>query len=91
MAWTNFNDRAQAADVVRNLVGQLRTVHAAAVQLRDARALYLAGTDATFNAVFDQLISTAGDRTEISGVITQLTALVITDWEANHPSLLGLS
>lgn len=89
MAWDTFTTRADAADRVRNLLGTVRTIHVAAQQLRDARALYLAGTDPVFNAVFDQLISTSGDRAELSAMIAQLTGLCITDWEANHPSVLG--
>jgi hypothetical protein len=89
MAWETFETRATAADQVRNLVGNIRTVHFIATQLRDARALYLAGTNPAFNAVFDQLVSTAQDRTELSAMIAALTALVITDWEANHPAVLG--
>lgn len=90
MAWTDFQARSTATDRVKNIVHALQQVHAIAVNLRDARALYIAGTDPTFNQVFDALMHTAGDRSEVNGMIVQLTALAITDWEAAHAALLGL-
>lgn len=91
MAWTDFDARADAAIRVRNVALLLRQAHQIATQLRDAKALYAAGTDPVFNAVFDRLINTPGDRTEAGGMIDQLTALCVTDWEAAHAALLGLT
>lgn len=91
MAWTDFDARVNAVDRVRNIRHMLQQVRTIALVLRDAKALYAAGTDPTFNAVFNQLINTPGDRTEAGGMIDQLTALCVTDWEANHPELLGLT
>lgn len=91
MAWTDFQARSSATDRVKNIVHALQQVHVIAITLRDARALYQAGTDPTFNQVFDALIHTAGDRTEVNGMIVQLTALALTDWETAHSALLGLT
>lgn len=90
MAWTTYDDRARATGQVRNLIGQIRTVHAATVILRDAKALYQAGTDPVFNNVFNELINSPADRTELATMIDQLVALCVTDWEAAHREALGL-
>lgn len=90
MAFTDAAARLRAADNVRNVLGKIRTVHAMAIELRDVKALYLAGTNPTFNTVFDAIFDTAADRAELGVMIDQLTALCVTDWEANHSAVLGL-
>lgn len=90
MSFAQAEQRAQAVGHARGVLGRLRTAHTIAVELRDARALYAAGTDPAFNAAFDALYNTAADRTELAAMINQLTALCVTDWEVNHPEALGL-
>lgn len=90
MAWATYDARTDATDRVRNLIGTLRTVHALAVILRDGKDLYQAGTDPVFNAVFNELINSAADRTELAAMINQLTALCVTDWEVVHREALDL-
>lgn len=89
MAFDTAQQRIDAVGRVGNILGTLRTVHHFALLLRDARALYQAGTDPAFNAAFDAIFNAAGDRSELSTMIVQLTALVITDWEASHGGVLG--
>lgn len=91
MSFTAAQQRIDAAQQVSNILGKLHTIHQFAVELRDARALYLAANDPTFNAVFETILNVAADRTEISGMIVDLTALVITDWESLHPGALMLT
>lgn len=90
MAWANYDARTEATDRVRNLIGTLRTIHALALILRDGKDLYQSGADSVFNTIFNELINTPADRTELSAMINQLTALCITDWEAAHGDALGL-
>ena len=85
MSFAAAEQRIDAIEQVGRLLGTLRTVHQFAVHLRDARALYLAATDPAFNAAFEAIFNTSADRTELAAMIAQLTALVITDWEAAHP------
>jgi hypothetical protein len=89
MAFDTATTRITAVERAGNTLGQLRTVYTYAQRLRDAKALYLAGTDPVFNAAFEALF-TGADRTELATMIDQLTALCITDWEANHPSAIGI-
>lgn len=90
MAFAQVEQRARAVSHARGVLDRLRGIHQMAIDLRDARALYIAGTDPVFNAAFDALYNAAGDRTELAGMINDLTALVITDWEAVHSAVLGL-
>lgn len=90
MAFEDAEERAKAVGRARNVLGNLRTAHAIAIRLRDDRALYQSGSDPTFNAAFDALYNTPADRTELAAMISDLTALCITDWEAAHRAPLGL-
>lgn len=91
MSFSTAQQRIDAIGKVGNILGILRTVHLFAIELRDARALYLAATDPAFNAAFDAIFNAAADRTEVAAMIAQLTALAISDWEANHPDVLGVT
>ena len=90
MSFATAQQRIDAVGQVGNILGKLRTIHQFAVELRDARALYLAGTDPTFNAAFDAVFNVAGDRSELASVIASLTALAVTDWEGQHGQLIGI-
>ena len=89
MAFATAQARITAVEQAGNALGQLRTVYAFGVSLRDALTLYQAGTDATFNAAFNSLF-TAQDRGELADMIADLTTLVA-DWETNHAAALGLA
>ena len=89
MAFETADNRIAAVAKAGNLLGMLRTVHDFATTLQAAFALYQSGTDPTFNAAFNAVFS-ASDRQELGTMINQLTALAVTDWEANHPGALGI-
>lgn len=61
---------------------RFKSVYQACKGVRDALALYTAGTDPTFNATLDALLTTP-QKQELSQMITLITPL-LTDWEANH-------
>jgi hypothetical protein len=88
MAFDTAAARITAIEKAGRALGQLRTVHAFAVELQAALTLYQSGTDPVFNAAFNAVF-TAGDRTELAMMIGQLTALCITDWETSHPTAIG--
>ena len=71
------------------MLGVVRTVHVYAAELKAAIELYQAGTDPTFKAAFNAVFS-AAERQELGTMINQLTALAVTDWETNHPGVLGI-
>ncbi len=88
MAFGTAQQRIAAVERAGNVLGQLRTAYTFGAALRDALALYQAGTDPAFNAAFNALF-TAQDRTELGTMINQLLTLVA-DWETNHAAALGL-
>lgn len=89
MAFTTAMDRIRAAEQAGEVLGALRTIHRMALRLQAALTLYQGGTDTTFNATFNALFTPA-DRTAIAEMIGELSALTITDWEANHADALGI-
>ena len=88
MAFSTARDRIAAVERASNVLGQLRTAYTFGATLRDALALYQAGTDPAFNAAFNALFTQA-DRTELGAMINQLSTLM-TDWETNHAAAIGL-
>lgn len=88
MAFATAQTRITAVGQAGNVLGQIRTAYTFGVMLRDALALYQAGTDPAFNAAFNALFTQA-DRTELGAMINQLSTLVA-DWETNHAAALGL-
>lgn len=91
MAFTVIQDRIRAVETVGRVLGNIRTIYHQAKELRDARALYIANTDPAFTAAFNAIFDDPNDRAEIGAMIVDLTALAITDWEANHAAVIGSS
>lgn len=82
MALEQAPARAAAVSRAANVVGTIRTIYDHIQRLEQARALYVAGTDATFNSAFNALFDVT-ERAEISAMITQLKGIA-DDWEVNH-------
>ncbi len=72
----------EAAIVVQTVQETYRQAKAAQSMLQR----YTAATDPNFNAAVNAMLSSA-ERTELGQMLAQINALV-TDWEANHPSVL---
>lgn len=72
----------------QQLIFDLRATFAAAKALKDKLALYQAATDPAFNATINALF-TVQERQELAAMLAEVNAL-ISDWEANHKSALGI-
>lgn len=89
MAFDTATTRITSVNRVALVLSKIRSVNAFAHDLNDALLLYQSGTDPAFNAAFDAIFNVAADRSELGTMIQQLRNLAITDWEANHPGVIG--
>lgn len=81
---TKITSATDAAIVVQTIQNTYRAAKNAQTLLNR----YTAGTDPTFNAAVNAIF-TAGERTELGAMLTQINSLV-TDWETNHAAALGV-
>jgi hypothetical protein len=78
----------QSVNKAAGLLNAVRSVYGQAKAVQELMALYQAGTDTAFNAAVNAMFNSA-QRTELADMLTDTNALV-SNWETDHRSALGL-
>lgn len=86
--WGNTQATIQAINEAGGVLNAARSAYSNMVAFRAFLTRYQAGTDLVFKGAIDAMLSPA-QRAELANMSSDLTP-VITDWEANHRSALGL-
>jgi hypothetical protein len=86
--FTDADQKLQSVNQAANLLNALRGVHVQAKTVQAHMALYQAGTNPTFNATINAAFGSA-QRAELADMLADINTLV-SDWEVNHRSALGL-
>lgn len=89
MADFSSTDQTLAAiNQAANLRPAVQGMYAQAKSVQSLMALYQAGSNQAFNTAINTIFTSA-QRTELADMLTDVNSL-ITDWETNHRSALGL-
>jgi hypothetical protein len=80
--------KQESVKQANNLLDHIRHLYASGKSIQAQLALYQAGTDTAFNAAVNALF-TAGERTELSAMLSQVNTLV-SSWETSHRAAIGL-
>ncbi len=83
----DFDTSAAKAASIKKAANILPNVQAA-FEAEDLLALYMAGTDATYNAMVSSLF-TGAERTKLAAIGNDATALR-SSWQATYPPIFGL-
>lgn len=86
--FTTVQATTQSVSEATNVLNALRSVYSQAKTAQRLITLYQAGTDPVFNAAVNAIFTSA-QRAELSNMLGDVNTL-LTDWEANHRSALGL-
>ncbi len=78
----------QSVTRATNLPNAIQTFYRNGKSIQADLALYTAGTDTKFNAALNTILTPA-QRTEYGEMLAEVNE-IMTNWEANHRSALGL-
>ena len=78
--------KAASIKKAANILPNIQAAYESLKVVQSLLALYVAGTDATFNAVVNSLFTSA-ERAKLAAMGTGANTLV-TDWETNYPQAL---
>lgn len=88
MAFENHQSKLAGIHRAGTLIHEIRQLYQIGKGIQQKLADYQAATDPAMNAAINALLTNA-ERQEVGVMLTQINSLV-SDWEANHASAIGL-